>query len=66
MGVYAKFDKDSIPEKTDGEKIKEARKEWNDTIKREEKEKATFEMSKHQVREISETFGEELKKALKK
>ena len=66
MGVYAKFDKDSIPEKTEGEKIKEARKEWNDTMKRAAKEKATFEMSGHKVREISETFSEELKKALKK
>lgn len=66
MGVYAKFDKDSIPDLTEGEKIKGARKEWNDTMKRAEKEKATFEMSKHSSREISDSFGDSLKKALRR
>jgi len=66
MGVYSKFDKSDIPELTEGEKIRESRKEWNDGMKRVAKEKATFEMSKHSSREISDTFGDELKKALKK
>jgi hypothetical protein len=66
MGVYAKFDKDSIPERTEGEKIKESRKEWNDAMKRVAKEKQMFEMNRQEERGISDTFGDELKKALKK
>lgn len=66
MGVYAKFDKDSIPEKTEGEKIRESRKEWNDAMKRVAKEKQMFEMNRQEERSISDTFGDSLKKALKK
>ena len=66
MGVYAKFDKDSIPERTEGEKIRESRKEWNDAMKRAAKEKQMFEMNRQEERGISDTFGDELKKALKK
>jgi hypothetical protein len=66
MGVYAKFDKNSIPDKTEGEKIKESRKEWNDAMKRVAKEKQSFEMNRQEERGISDTFGDELKKAFKK
>jgi hypothetical protein len=66
MGVYSKMDKKDIPEQTAGEKVREARKQWNSSIKRPEKEKAKFEMSKSSERGISDTFGDELKKLLKK
>jgi len=63
MGVYSKFDPESIPEKTAGEQIKEqndAHRKWMNP--RSEKAKPEFERSHQSSRGISDTFAEELKK----
>lgn len=65
MGVYAKFDPASIPEKTVGEQIKESRAASKAAIQRPVKDKAEFQMDKAPVRGISDLFGEELKKRIK-
>jgi len=64
-GVYADFDADSIPERTQGEKIAEANEQRRKSIQGEDKVKDDFRMDKAQVRSISDTFGDALKNALK-
>lgn len=65
MGVFAKFDKDSIPEFTEGEKIRQSKKEWKESIQRPSKEKAEFRMAKAEVAGVSDIFAEQLKKFMK-
>jgi len=66
MGVYAKFDPESIPEKTAGEKIKDQNAAYRKSINsRTEKPKAEFEMSHQSSRAISDVFSEQLKKYVK-
>ena len=65
MGVYAKFDKNDIPEKTAGELIKERNISSKQSIQRAAKEKEEFKMEKAEIRTISTTFADELKKHLK-
>jgi len=65
MGVYAKFDADSIPDKTEGERISEANETRRKSIQGEDKAKGGFQMNKAPVRSISDDFGDALKKALK-
>lgn len=66
MGVYSKFDPDSIPEKTAGEMIKEQNEAERIRINpRVEKEEPKFEMSHQSSRSISDTFAEQLKKFVK-
>jgi len=65
MGVYADFDKASIPEKTQGEKLAEANEARRKSIQGEDKVKDDFRMNKAEVRSISSDFGDALKKALK-
>lgn len=66
-GIRGKvLDLDSIPEKTEGEKIKEANIERKESIRGKEKEKHEFVTSRSPTREISDVFSQELKKALGK
>lgn len=65
MGVFAKFDVDSIPEFTEGEKIKQSQKESKESIQRPSKEKAEFRMAKAEVAGVSDIFAEQLKKFVK-
>jgi hypothetical protein len=59
------FGFDSLPEKTDGEMISEANEDRRKEIQGEDKEEHEFELQKNPARQISNTFGEELKKYLK-
>jgi len=64
--VYAKFDPDLVPEKTEGETISERNNERRASIQREEKENREWEELKAApTRSISDTFSSELKKFLK-
>lgn len=66
MGVYAKFDSASIPEKTAGEMIRENNDAERKRINpRSEKVKSEFKMSHQSSRQISDVFSEELKKYVK-
>lgn len=65
-GVYAKFDKDAIPEFTAGEKIKAANDAAKKAIQREAKEKHEFHAEKASTRGISDLLTDELKKRLSK
>jgi len=65
MGVYAKFNLDSIPEKTEGEMIKAANESRRKNIQGEAKEKHVFTTQKESSVSISDSFAEELKKHLK-
>lgn len=66
MGVYAKFDSTSIPEKTAGEMIREKNDAERKRINpRSEKVKSEFKMSHQSSRQISDVFSEELKKYVK-
>ena len=66
MGVYAKFDPASIPEKTAGEMIKEHNDEERRRINpRSEKPRIEFEASRQSSRVVSDTFAEELKKYMR-
>jgi len=64
MGVYAKFDPKDIPDKTQGELLSEAQDQRRKSIQRPEAEEHQFASKKASVREISDVFGEALKKAL--
>lgn len=64
-GVYSDFDKNSIPEKTEGEKIAEANEARRKAIQGEDKVKDEFRMEKANIRSISDDFGDALKNALK-
>ena len=65
-GVYAKFDKDSIPDRTAGEKIKDSNVEYKKSIQRERLVDDPMEMSREATRTVSDVLANELKKALKK
>lgn len=66
MGVYAKFDPENIPSKTQGELIKEQNEAEHKRINpRAEKAKYEFEMSHQANRKISDVFSEQLKKYVK-
>lgn len=56
------FDFDSVPEQTDGEKIKQANVDRKEAIRGKEKSKHDFISERSPVRGISDTFAEELKK----
>jgi len=58
------FDFNGIPDKTQGEQLKQANEERKEKIRGKEKEKHEFVLSSHPARAISEDFGEELKKHL--
>ena len=58
------FDFESLPEKTDGEKIAEANENRRKEIQGEDKEEFEFTPSKATARGISDLFGEELAKHL--
>ena len=60
------FDFDKVPERTEGEKIKEANEDYRKKIRGENKQKHEFTTEKSPSRSISDTFGEELKKFLNK
>jgi hypothetical protein len=65
-GVYAKFDPEFIPEKTEGEKIKDQNAEYRKSINpRTEKAKTEWELSQQASRKISDVFADELKKFVK-
>jgi len=59
------FNFDTIPEQSSGEKLAEANRERKAAIRGEEKEKHEFEVQRNSTRNISDNFGEELKKYLK-
>lgn len=59
------FGLDNLPEKTDGEMISEANEDRRKEIQGDDKEEHGFEVQKSPARQISDTFGEELKKHLK-
>lgn len=66
MGVYAKFDPESIPEKTAGEQIKQQNAEYRSSINsRSERSKYEFEASQQSSRAVTDVFAEELRKRLK-
>lgn len=58
------FDFASVPEKTEGEKIKQANIDRKEVIRGKEKQKHDFITEKSPVRGISDAFAEELKKHL--
>ena len=60
------FDFDKVPDKTAGEKIAEGNEEHRKEIQGEDKEEHEFTLKSASVRGISDTFGSELEKALKK
>lgn len=66
MGVYADFSKDDIPDRTDGEKLKEQAESRRQSIQRESKENHEFELKKAPTADISDIFTESLKKELGK
>ena len=65
MGVYAKFDKNDIPELTAGEKLRLSNEERKKSIQREDGTKTEFKISKAETRGVSDSFTEALKKHLK-
>ena len=60
------FDYSDLPDKTDGEKLKEAQKERKNSIRGEDKKKYDFGLQAETKIGVSDTFAEELKKHLKK
>jgi hypothetical protein len=60
------FDFTTVPEKTEGEKIREANEDRKKNIRGNEKAKYDFSAQKAPTRSISEDFSSELKKALNK
>ena len=65
-GVYAKFNPDSIPDKTAGEKIADQNKEHKESIQRPKQIDDWQKPCTQQTLSISSSFGESLKAALKK
>lgn len=66
MGVYAKFDKNDIPEKTQGELIKEQNTSRKESIQRKTEKNDWEKPNGQNVRTVSDLFSEELKKQLGK
>jgi hypothetical protein len=64
--AYSKFDKNAIPEKTAGELLASSQKNRKESIQRETKQDHSFGVQKESARSISDNFGDELKKYLKK
>lgn len=60
------FDYSDLPDKTDGEKLKDAQTEHKKNIRGEDKKKHEFNLQAETKASISDTFAEELKKHLKK
>ena len=60
------FDYSDMPEKTDGEKLKESQVEHKKSIRGEDKKKHEFNIQSETKASVSDTFAEELKKHLKK
>jgi len=60
------FDFNNVPDKTEGEQIKQANQERKEQIRGKEKGKFEFVLHKNPTMNISEDFGEELKKHLGK
>jgi len=60
------FDFNGIPDKTDGEKFKDAQVERKKNIRGEEKQKHEFNLQAETKANVSDSFAEELKKYLKK
>ena len=60
MGVYAKFDPDSIPDKTAGEQIADKNKQYKETIQRPKTEDDWQKPSKQTSRGISDSFADSL------
>jgi len=59
------FGLDSVPEKTQGERIADVNEENRKAIQGEDKEEHEFVMNKARIRSVSDTFGDELKKYIK-
>ena len=66
MGVYAKFNPASIPEKTEGEKLAEQNKTRKQSIQRDVVEDNWESPRSQSLRGVSDTFADSLKKFLKK
>jgi len=66
MGVYAKFDKDSIPEKTIGESLAGRNEDRRKEIQGTDKEHHEFGLQAEATRTISDPFVDALKKSLGK
>ncbi|MFA7219359.1 MAG: hypothetical protein WC119_02525 [Synergistaceae bacterium] len=66
MGVYAKFDPSSIPEKTAGEQIVEKNKEHRESIQRPKHEDDWQKPSHQSSRSISGTFADALAESISK
>lgn len=62
MGVYAKFDTNDIPDKTDGENIKEANEQRKKSIQRETVKEDWQVRKSSSVARVSDTLADELKK----
>ncbi len=60
------FDYTNLPEKTEGESIKDKNEDRKNKISRESKQKHEFKVEKNPTRQISEDFNDQLKKFLKK
>lgn len=66
QGVYAKFNADDVPEKTDGEMISEKNESHRKSIQREAKQDDWQHPSHQNARSISDSFAESLSNTLKK
>lgn len=66
MGIYSKFDKNNVPDKTAGESIKEQNSERKKSIQRAEKNDEWQTPSHQASAKISDSFSESLKKHLGK
>jgi len=66
MGVYAKFDIDSVPEKTIGETLADRSEERRQEIQGRDKEDHDFGIQSEASRTISDPFVDSLKKSLGK
>ena len=65
MGVYSKFDKNAIPEKTAGELIKSQNDSRRKSISRDEKSNDWQKPSQQTLASVSDSFAESLKKSLR-
>ena len=66
MGVYAEFDADKIPDKTEGEKLAESNEKNRQAIQREHVKDDWEQPSRQSSRSISNDFAESLSKILDK
>ncbi len=65
MGVYSDYDLKDLPDRTDGECLAELNEGRRREIQGAPKEEHDFQPQTHQVRGISDSFAEELKKHIK-